>query len=144
MVKDERTDWTRHFLKRNKELTLRFSENLKRCRADVNDEVINAYFDNLAINMTNIPPKNVVNYDETNLTDDPGNQRIIVRKGCKHPSRILDASKTSTSAGDGSLLPIYVVYKSKNLYPEWIQGGPPGTCYGRSDSGWFDGDIFED
>lgn len=142
-------DWTIYFLKRNKELSVRFSENLKRARADVNEEVINTYFDQLGETLANVPPQNLVNYDESNLTDDPGNKRVIVRRGCKHPSRIMDASKASTSimfagAADGTLLSVYIVYKARNLYPEWVLGGPSGALYNRSESGWFDGDIFED
>lgn len=61
----------------------------------------------------------------------------------------MDTSKSSTSvmfciSGDGKLLPAYVVYKSKYVYPKWVEGGPPGTRYNRSMSGWFDSDLFED
>lgn len=37
-----------------------------------------------------------------------------------------------------------MVYKSKDLYLEWTKGGPDGTRYNRSKSGWFDAVIFED
>jgi hypothetical protein len=67
--------------------------------------------------MENVPSANIINYDETNFTDDPGKQKVYVRRGSKHARRILDISKTSTSvmfaaSADGILLPLYVVYKA--------------------------------
>jgi hypothetical protein len=66
------------------------------------------------------------------FSDDPGKQKVYVRKGSKHARRILGSSKTSTSvvfvaSADGILLPLYVLYKAKNLYREWIAGGPSST-----------------
>lgn len=74
--------------------------------------------------MAGIHPANIINYDETNFSDDPGKIRILVRRGSKHAHRIVDSSKSSTSVmfaatGSGEFLPPYVVYKSKHLYPEW-------------------------
>lgn len=90
-----------------------------------------------------------MNFDETNLPDDPGRERVIAKKGAKHARRTLDSSKSSVSimfagAANGIFLPPYVVYKSKNLYPEWLEGGPAGCRYNRSKTGWFDSVIFED
>lgn len=34
--------------------------------------------------------------------------------------------------------------KQKNLYSEWVTGGPPGTRYNCTKSGWFDSATFED
>ena len=44
----------------------------------------------------------------------------------------------------GELLPPYVVYKADHLWSTWTEGGPSGTRYNRSKSGWFDGVIFDD
>ena len=43
----------------------------------------------------------------------------------------------------GVMLPPMVVYKAANLYASWLDGGPPGTKYFCSESGWFDGFQFE-
>lgn len=61
----------------------------------------------------------------------------------------MDTSKSSTSImlaarGSGILLRPYVVFQGKNLYPEWVENGPPGTHFNRTDSGWFDTDVFEE
>lgn len=35
-------------------------------------------------------------------------------------------------AGDGTLLPVYVLYKAKHLYDTWMQNGPKGFQYNRT------------
>lgn len=45
---------------------------------------------------------------------------------------------------EGKLLPPYVVYKSKEMWNSWIEGGPPGCRYNKSISGWFDTVSFDD
>jgi hypothetical protein len=90
-------DWTKRFLLRNKQhLTIRLSENTKRCRAQINVDKVNEYFDNLEVTLAGVLPSNIVNYDETNLCDDPGQHRVFVQRGSKHSRRYLDASKSST------------------------------------------------
>lgn len=142
-------DWCASFLKRHERLSKRNCENIKRCRAEVGPEIISEYFRHLKNTLEGVPPSNILNYDETNLTDDPGKEKVFVCRGTKHASRIMDTSKSSTSlmfcvTGDGNLLPLYIVYKAKYLYPDWVEGGPDGTRYNRTESGWFDSDTFED
>lgn len=142
--------WIDSFLIRHKHaVSNRLSENIKRSRAAVTKDTLNQYFDKLYASLTNVPESNVLNYDETNFCDDPGNIKVLVRRGAKHSERMLDTSKTSISvmftvSGDGKLLPPYVVYKSQHLHDTWCQYGPPGTVYNRTKSGWFDSFIFKD
>lgn len=96
-----------------------------------------------------MPPENIINYDETNFCDDPGRQKVIVKRGARHSERYMDSSKTSVSvmiAGSAAalILPPYVVYKSLHLYDTWTENGIKGARYNRSKSGWFDITIFED
>lgn len=142
-------EWVNSFLKRNKELTTRLSQNIKRYRSDVAAEDLHEYFDNLQQSLDGIEPENLLNYDETNLTDDPGQTEVVVRRNKKRAYKIMDSSKSSTSvmfcvSASGTTLPPYIVYKARNLYPEWMQGGDADYQYNRSKSGWFDGNIFED
>ena len=143
-------DWARSFLRRNKkELTTRLSTNIKHDRAKVSPTVIKEYFSHLGNTLENVPPENILNYDETNLTDDPGKKKVIVRRGVKYPERVLNATKASISvmfagSGSGELLPPYVVYRAVHLYDLWTQGGPSGARYNRSQSGWFEATTFED
>ncbi|CAG5038863.1 unnamed protein product [Parnassius apollo] len=90
------------------------------------------YFRNLEETLKDVAPSNILNFDEKNLTDDPGSSKCIFRRGVKYPERVLNSTKGAISlmfsvTANGSLLPIYVVYKAENLYSEWIQGGPRAT-----------------
>lgn len=143
-------DWGMSFLKRQKNiLSQRLCQNVKRARANVDEETITAYFDELQTNLEGVDAHLIINYDETNLTDDPGRKHVVVRRGCRHPERIIDTTKSSTSVmftavGNGVLLPPYITYKAEHLYNTWTEGGPKGTVFNRSKSGWFTMEIFED
>lgn len=143
-------DFVAGFLKRHKnQISQRYSQNIKKKRAEVSPNTIKEYFKELGESLTGINPSNIINYDETNLTDDPGRKKIITKRGSKYPERVMNSSKSSTSlmiaaTADGVLLPPYVVYKALNLYDTWTRNGPPGARYNRTQSGWFDATIFED
>lgn len=55
-----------------------------------------------------------MNFDETNLSDDPGWKKVITRRGTKYPKRVINSSKSATSLmyaalADEKVLPPYVV-----------------------------------
>ncbi len=143
-------EWAYSYLKRHKtEISERMCQNIKRSRAKVSPEVIGQYFESVAKELEGVPPSNVINYDETNLSDDPGRKKVITKRGCKYPERIMNHSKSCTSlmfagTADGVVLPWYVVYKATNLYNTWTENGPKRCRYNRSKSGWFDMTCFED
>ena len=143
-------DWINGFLARHKsDLTHRMCQNLTNAKAKVGAEEIREYFDNLKVTLEGVPPENIVNYDETNFTDDPGSKKMVFRRGVKYPERIMNSTKASVSVmfsgtASGSILPPYVVHKAENIYSSWTENGPPGTRVGRSRSGWFDASNFED
>ena len=43
----------------------------------------------------------------------------------------------------GELLPPMIVYKAKSVYDGWVNGGPKGSVFDCTDSGWFDGRTFK-
>ena len=43
----------------------------------------------------------------------------------------------------GQYLAPMVVYKAKNLYSNWMEGGPQGCVYEATANGWFDSRTFE-
>ena len=43
------------------------------------------------------PANNILNYDETNLSDDPGAEKLIFKCGKKYPEHIMNYSKGNTS-----------------------------------------------
>lgn len=115
-------EWFYNFLNRHNIITERFAQNIKRCRANITKDMIRKYFQNLE---KTVQPTHIVNYDETNLTDDPGKQRVLCRRGSKRVEMIQDSSKSSTSVmmaitASGHILPPYVVYKAvSNLDTGW-------------------------
>lgn len=97
----------------------------------------------------NIPQENIWNFDETNLSDDPGQKKVICKRGMKYCERIMNFSKSAISLmlsanAAGEILLPYVVYKAEHLWSTWTENGPPGTRYNRTKSGWFDMKCFED
>lgn len=123
--------------------------NIKRARAEVSRMDLTPYFDHLKKELDGVLPQCIINYDETNISDDPGRKKILTRRGSKRAERVIDYSKSSTSVmfsgtANGELLPPYIVYKAENLYTTWTEGGPTGCRYNRSRSGWFDNVIFKD
>lgn len=142
--------WVHSFLKRHKDsLSLRTCQNIKRSRAEVSVDIIKKYFENLKETVADVPPANIFNYDETNLSDNPGTKKCVYKRGVKYPERVQDSSKTAISImfcgnAEGTMVPAYVVYKSDHLWSTWCEGGPPGTRYGRTKSGWFDSYSFSD
>ena len=142
-------EWARSFLNRNNYLTVRLSANIKRKRAEISETKLDKYFEHLESSLAGVPSSNIWNYDETNLTDEPGRERVIAKRGSKYSERIMNASKSATSlmfcgSATGEILPPYVVYKSESIWLTWTEGGPAGTRYNRSKSRWFDQTCFED
>ncbi|XP_074040067.1 uncharacterized protein [Leptinotarsa decemlineata] len=142
-------EWAKHFLTRHPRLSVRFAENIKRSRAGVTQVILTNFVNNLRTVLQGVEPCNIWNYDESNLTDDPGKKKVITKRGVKYPEIIRNSSKSSISlmfAGNavGVLLPPFVVYKSTNMWSTWVENGPPGCRYSNSTSGWFDGQTFEE
>lgn len=143
-------DFVYSFVKRHKRaISNRMCQNIKRSRAKICRETLSEYFDHLEKELTGIPLENIVNYDQTNLSDDPGRKKILAKRGMKYPERVMNQSKSATSimyaaTASGKLLVPYVVYKAKHLYDSWTENGPRGTRYNRTLSGWFDAVCFND
>lgn len=107
------------------------------------------YFQNLERSLKDVPKENILNYDETNLSDNPGTQKCLFRRGVKYPERAVHYSKGAISimfaiTAGGECLALYVVYKAEHLYKQWTINGPKGKRFNRTKSGWFDSLMFED
>ncbi|KAG5883883.1 hypothetical protein JTB14_007771 [Gonioctena quinquepunctata] len=137
------SDFVMTFLKRHQNTSShKMCQNIKRARVKVDHNAINLYFDELNQSMEEVLPHSVINYDEKNILDDPGQKKVVVGRGCRHPERIIDSSKSSTSVMFAAVP--YVTYKAENLYNTCTEHGPKETVYNRSRSGWFILEIFED
>lgn len=69
-------DWVNSFVKRHA-LTQRLADNVKAARAEISRDDVNKYFDKLEQSLAGIPGENIYNYDETNVTDNPGVKTVV-------------------------------------------------------------------
>ena len=142
-------DWTYSFRKRHN-LAARMASNIKRARAEMSVETVNEFRNEFAnFCGEDIRPENIFNFDETNLTDDPGKKWVLVRRGRRRVENVIDSSKTAISvmwcgSATGEMCPPCVVYKAENTYEGWTTGAPPGTHFAQSKRGWFNSETFEE
>nr|CAH7727746.1 unnamed protein product [Callosobruchus chinensis] len=142
-------DWVKSFLNRHPQLTVKFSSNIKRNRAQIDEQIITDYIENLKEGVKDVSPDKIYNYDETCMSDDPGRKKVICRRGCKYPERIMNSTKSNISVmfcgnANGDSLPPYIIYKAEHLWTTWTENGPEGARYNRTKQGWIDGATFED
>ena len=109
------------FIERHKdELKLKNAGNIKASRAAVCENTVAIYFENLKT-VKGVSSKAIINYDETNLADNPGQSKFVYKRTTNYPERIINFSKGNTSimmagTASGYLFPPYVIYKAQNLW----------------------------
>lgn len=90
------------------------------------------------------------NCDETGICTAVASRKLLARRGEKDVHEVGGGSGkdniTILACGSaiGERLPPHVVYKGKNLMSNHTQGGPPGTRYSMSDSGWMETANFHE
>ncbi|CAG5044444.1 unnamed protein product [Parnassius apollo] len=73
--------WLDNFLSRHSsDLSVRSTQNIKKNRAEKGVDEFMEYFRNLEETLKDVTPSNILNFDETNLTDDPGSSKCIFRR----------------------------------------------------------------
>ena len=151
-------DWMIAFKKRwSHRLSVRKPEILTKARKNsLTQETLDQFFDLVqsaftesGVNLGEDHASRIYNCDETGLSTDPISKKIFISKNSR------DAYLETPCAGKsmytvlfcisaaGRYLPPFVVYKSLNLYHSWTIGGPPGTLYGCTPSGWMQDIVFE-
>lgn len=75
-------DFIEAFATRNN-LSTRIATNIKRQRAAIGAPEITEYFNNLREVLSEARASEIFNYDETNITDDPGAKKVLVPRGRK-------------------------------------------------------------
>ena len=71
-------DWPTSFMKRWN-LTNRIATNIQRKRAELSKEEVEKYFAIIETELQGVCPQNIWNYDETNVRDDPGSKKAVMR-----------------------------------------------------------------
>ena len=80
-------------MKRHRELTIRSASLLRRSKAAVSPQIVNEFFDRFEKVAAGVPPKNIFNYDEKNLQDDPGVKKAIFQLESNTLSRCVTVKK---------------------------------------------------
>ncbi len=152
-------DWLASFRKRwQHRLTVRKPEILTKGRAEgLTNDVVSCFFDLVEAAIDEAGMKDASdlserlhNCDEAGLATNPVNKKVFIQKSEKNAYlRAAGAGKTSYSvlfciSAAGNICPPFVVYKGKNLYQTWTNGGPDGTSYGVTTSGWMEDVVFEE
>ena len=115
-------EWFKSFMQQQRNfVNERLCQNIKKSRAAVSVEEIEKYVKNLNEILKDLPSSNIVNYDETNLTDESGKSKCVFKRGVKYPERIMNSSKFVTSIMSaansvGDAVPPYVVCKAEHLW----------------------------
>lgn len=133
-------DFMDGFIKRHSELSMRNTSCVKRARGAVSRDQVKDFFKRYTKEVEGVPPTHIWNYDETNLSQNPGSVKAIFQRGIKYAEEVRDHSKTAISvmfcgSAAGEMMPPFVVYKAANLYKPWYQNGPKGARYTVSQSG---------
>ena len=150
-------DWWRKFLKRWPCISERKPQHLttKRAGAGVPD-IINGWIDKLedVLKSAGLETSNPAianrlwNCDETGFSTSASASKILARRGSKAVHEVEGGSGREyitvhcAGSASGERLPPFIVYKGKNLYKRWLEGGPAGALYGTSESGWMDASVF--
>ncbi|KAG8228693.1 hypothetical protein J437_LFUL008682 [Ladona fulva] len=70
-------EWAISFMKHHKDILSEcVSKNINYARASMNEEVIDMFFGHLEKELDGIRAKKILNYDETNVQDDPGSKKV--------------------------------------------------------------------
>jgi hypothetical protein len=73
---------------------MRRANPIKRARAAVSREDVQDLFCHFTEAADGVPPENMLNYDETNFSDDPGTKKCLFKKGTKHCEKVKDPLHT--------------------------------------------------
>ena len=98
--------------------------------------------------LTNAPNR-IFNLDETGLAGNRVSSKLYAKKGVKDVYiQQPNCGKTMYTvlfccSATGIYMPPFVVYKAKHLQRDWCMGGPEGSCYGVSESGYMHDLNFE-
>lgn len=147
-------DWLAGFLRRHPELKVRRAAAISAAKAwGTSADKLREFFGRLkpllsADEADYCRPECVLNYDETAITDDAGDPRVITRRTSKSPRAVLNNNKTSRSVmfaitGDGKCLSPYVCTKTRFKEDDIAEFGPPDCFWNTSKTGWFTMSVFD-
>ena len=154
-------DWWQHFLRRWPEPTERKPQHLSTSRAracsreslDKWYEGVKVFFESTGFfrhsRLLQDIADRIWNCDETGFCLGVTRKKVLAKKGESLYTTLQEDLIGRTSlyiAADlhqvHAWLHVYILYKGVYLYKEWTIGGPAGSLYGVSDSGWMETKNF--
>ena len=150
-------DWWQRFLKCWPTLTERKPQHLSTRRAEAaNEDTVNGFFNQLESSLAEVGldavdpelPNRLWNCDETAFCTSSTSKKVLCKRGVRSLHEVGGGTGREhitihiCCSASGQRLPPFVLYKGKNMYQRWMQGGPAGCVYGASESGWMDGTNF--
>lgn len=146
-------DWFYGFLKRNPEVSVRMPEATSVNRISAfNQHEMEIFFKNLLniFEKHSIPPNRIYNVDETGVTTVHKPSKIIAPKGQKQVGaatsweRGKNVTVCCCMSAIGHFIPPMFIFPRIRMTPALERGGPPGSVYTCSKSGWMMEDLFLD
>ena len=145
--------WYSGFLKRNKDVCTRMTENLTQARAAVSEDALKKWFSTVEACLKekcllDIDSSRVFNTDETSLPLNPKSDKVLTKKGSKNVYSIINNNEKEaltvlvTGNAAGQLAPPLVMFSYKRIPKEMYEKMPCDWYYGTSDSGWMQGESF--
>lgn len=80
-------------MKRHKDLTVCFATNTKKTRTGLNEQILQNFIRNLSEVVKDVPPQNIWNYDESKLSDNPEQKKVVTKREIKYPETIRNIQK---------------------------------------------------
>jgi hypothetical protein len=144
--------WIERFMKRHKELQMKFTQRLDRQRAAAgNPKIMEKHFSifKKAVKDYKVKNVNIWNMDEKGfLMGLAAKAKVICRRGRRNPRYTCDGSRELITvlecvSAEGHLLPPMIVTKGAHHYSgNHVRGqGTPGSVYGYSPKGWTTNEL---
>lgn len=151
--KEAGKDWLYGFLKRNPEISVRRPEatSVNRILA-FNSQEVKLYFDNLKQSMMKhkFLPHRIFNVDETGINSVHRPDKILAKKGLKQVGAATswERGKNITIcccvSATGQYIPPMIIYPRQRMQASLERGGPNGSIYKCSKTGWMNEELFLD
>lgn len=144
-------DWLKGFLKRNPSVSIRKPEPTSIHRiAGFNKEEVDIYFSNLShvMDKYQFHASKIFNFDESGITGVQKPGSVLAPKGQKQIGFATSGERGRTITiccamnAIGSYVPPMMIFPGCRLQAACRQGGPEGTVYACSKSGWITEELF--
>lgn len=149
--KEAGKDWFYGFLRRNPEISIRVPEPTSISRITAfNATEMTIFFQNLTAIMDryHVPPHMIFNVDETGVTTVHKPGKILAQKGQKQVGAATswERGKNITvcccMSATGQFIPPLFIFPRLRMTPALDRGGPSGSLYKCSKSGWMVEELF--